>query len=134
MISQSHQQSFNQTELREVGIRNSDPQGHVGPLKKQQKYLRVDVQILEQDRLGERWLVVDPRTPLPMGAGSRLSKRYSSLCQCRRFKNGFKGCHWTGQKSTHSHLEEEGTIDFVLLRPENARQVLSHLGGSLDGF
>merc|ERR1719507_1623411 len=66
------------------------------------RVLRVDVEVLEQNCLRERRLVVDPRASLPVGAGTRL--------------------------------EEEGAVDFVLLRTENARQVLSHLAGSLDAF
>ena len=38
------------------------------------RVLRVDVEVLQQDRLRERRLVVDPRTSLTMGASARLSK------------------------------------------------------------
>merc|ERR1719370_1327211 len=71
--------------------------GEMAPVSSFGRVLRVDVEILEEDGLRERRLVVDPRAPLPVGARTRL--------------------------------EEEGAIDFVLLRPENARQVLSHPAG-----
>ena len=38
------------------------------------RVLRVDVEVLQQDGLRERRLVVDPRTSLAVGARARLSK------------------------------------------------------------
>ena len=48
--------------------------GQMAPVGGFGRVLRVDVEVLQQDGLRERRLVVDPRTSLAVGARARLSK------------------------------------------------------------
>ena len=49
--------------------------GQMAPVGGFGRVLRVDVEVLQQDGLRERRLVVDPRTSLAVGARTRLSKK-----------------------------------------------------------
>ena len=49
--------------------------GQMAPVGGFGRVLRVDVEVLQQDGLRERRLVVDPRTSLTVGARTRLSKK-----------------------------------------------------------
>ena len=44
--------------------------GQMGAISRLGRVLRVDVEVGEQDRLGEGWLVVDPTAAITVGAGS----------------------------------------------------------------
>ena len=48
--------------------------GEMAPVGSFRRVLRVDVEVLEEDRLRKRRLVVDPRTPFTVGARASLDK------------------------------------------------------------
>ena len=50
--------------------------GQMAPVGGFGRVLRVDVEVLQQDGLRERRLVVDPRTSLTVGARASLNKKY----------------------------------------------------------
>ena len=50
--------------------------GQMAPVGGFGRVLRVDVEVLQQDGLRERRLVVDPRTSLAVGARARLNKNF----------------------------------------------------------
>jgi len=61
--------------------------------------LRVDVQVLEDDGLTERGLVVDPRTPIPMSAGPNFEVEGTVHLILLRSENGGKILRHDGQRN-----------------------------------